>query len=241
VGSADRDSVIANLETVRSAIADACRRCGRDPEEVTLVAATKSVPPGSIAAAHDAGVTDFGENYVQELRAKRSVAPDARWHFIGTLQANSAHHVAALADVVQTIAGGHATERLARRAAAAGRQLDAMIEVDFTDGRTGAAPDDVDALADRVAAADGLRLIGLMTVPPIGSDAEAARPTFLRLRELRDRVREHHPEVVELSMGMSLDYQVAVEEGATMVRVGTALFGPRTTVPKGSVHRTPLT
>jgi len=231
VGGPDADALIANLQTVRSQIVDACARCGRDPTDVTLVGATKSVPPEAVAAAQRAGVTDFGENYVQELRAKRPAAPDARWHFIGTLQASSAHHVAALADVVQTLAGGHATDRLARRAAAAGRVLDAMIEVDFTGERAGADPDDVQQLADRVVTTDGLRLIGLMTVPPIGADAEAARPTFVRLRALRDRLRDRHPQVVELSMGMSLDYQVAVEEGATMVRVGTALFGPRTSVP----------
>jgi len=109
--------------------------------------------------------------------------------------------------------------------------LDVLIEVDYTGERSGADPDDVGSLADRVVALDGLHLIGLMTVPPIGADAEAARPTFVRLRALRDRIRERHAEVVELSMGMSLDYQVAVEEGATMVRVGTALFGPRTPVP----------
>jgi len=222
--------MLANLERVRSDITVACARSGRDPVEVTLVAATKSVPGGAIAMAHGAGVIDFGENYVQELRAKHAFAPDARWHFIGTLQSGSAHQVAALADVVQTLAGGHATDRLARRAAAVGRLLDVMIEVDFTGERTGADPDDVVALADRVAALDGLHLIGLMTVPPIGADAEAARPTFVRLRALRDRIRERHAEVVELSMGMSLDYQVAVEEGATMIRVGTALFGPRTSV-----------
>ena len=231
MGGPDADALIANLQTVRLRIVDACARCGRDPTDVTLVGATKSVPPEAVAAAQRAGVTDFGENYVQELRAKRPAAPDARWHFIGTLQASSAHHVAALADVVQTLAGGHATDRLARRAAAAGRVLDAMIEVDFTGERAGADPDDVQQLADRVVTTDGLRLIGLMTVPPIGADAEAARPTFVRLRALRDRLRDRHPQVVELSMGMSLDYQVAVEEGATMVRVGTALFGPRTSVP----------
>jgi hypothetical protein len=231
VGGPDADGLIANLEVVRSEIVGACARCGRDPEEVTLVGATKSVPREAIAAAYRSGVTDFGENYVQELRAKRAAAPDARWHFIGTIQASSAHHVAALADVVQTLAGGHATDRLARRAAAADRVLDAMIEVDFTGERAGADPDDVQQLADRLATTDGLRLIGLMTVPPIGADAEAARPTFVRLRALRDRLRDLHPQVVELSMGMSLDYQVAVEEGATMVRVGTALFGPRTSVP----------
>ena len=183
----ERDPLLANLEAVRSNIVAACARSDRDPAEVTLVGATKSVPGEAIAVAHGAGVTDFGENYVRELRAKRPVAPDARWHFIGALQSGSAHHVAALADVVQTLAGGHATDRLARRAADAGRRLDVLIEVDYTGERSGADPDDVGSLADRVVALDGLHLIGLMTVPPIGADAEAARPTFVRLRALRDR------------------------------------------------------
>jgi hypothetical protein len=225
--AASRDELLRNLDEIRAGIDHACARVARDPSEVLLVAASKTVPVDPIRWARDAGVTDFGENYVKELREKRSAVPDARWHFIGTLQTNTAHHVAALADVVQTIAGGHATERLARRATEAGRRIDVLIEVDLTDERTGVPPEEAPDLADHVAAIDGLRLVGLMTLPPMPERPEDARPFFVRLRELRDRIRERHPEVLELSMGMSLDYQVAVEEGATMVRVGTALFGPR--------------
>ncbi len=222
-----RDELLKDLNGVRAEIEGACIRVGRDPSEVTLVAASKTVPADLIRWARDAGVSDFGENYVKELGEKRSLVPDARWHFIGTLQTNTVHRVATLADVVQTIAGGHATERLARRATEAGRRIDALIEVDLTAERAGVPPEEASNLADRVAAMEGLRLVGLMTVPPIPERPDDARPFFVRLRELRDRIRERHPEVVELSMGMSLDYQVAVEEGATMVRVGTALFGPR--------------
>ena len=224
---ASREELLRNLDEVRAGIANACARVGRDPSGVVLVAASKTVPVDLIRWAWDAGVTDFGENYVKELREKRSAAPDARWHFIGALQTNTVHHVAALADVVQTIAGGHATERLARRVAEAGRRIDALIEVDLTLERTGVPPEEVPDLADRVATLEGLRSVGLMTIPPMPEHPEDARPFFVRLRELRDRIRERHPQVLELSMGMSLDYQVAVEEGATMVRVGTALFGPR--------------
>ncbi len=220
-------SLRANLDEVRERIAGACERVGRDPAGVRIVGAAKSVPAEMVAAAVRAGLTDVGENYVRELRTKRPSVPGARWHFIGTLQTNSVHHVAALADVVQTVAGGRPTERLARRAAEAGRTLDAMIEVDFTGERAGAAPSEISALTDHVAVLDGLRLIGLMTIPPVAGTSQDARPTFAKLRELRDRVAHDHPEVLELSMGMSLDYEVAVEEGATMVRVGTALFGPR--------------
>ena len=221
------DELLANLHDVREQIERACARSGRHVSEVTLVAASKTVPDGAIRRAWDAGVLDFGENYVKELRDKRDAAPNARWHFIGTLQTNTARHVALLADVVHTIAGGHATERVARRAAEAGRAIDAMIEVDFTGERAGVSPHETPGLADRVAALEGLSLVGLMTLPPMPERPEDARPFFVRLRELRDRIRESHPQVLELSMGMSLDYPVAVEEGATMVRVGTALFGPR--------------
>jgi pyridoxal phosphate enzyme (YggS family) len=222
-----RDELLANLDDVRRGIALACDRAGRDVAGVRLVAASKTVPSETIGWARDAGVSDFGENYVKELRAKHDAAPGVRWHFIGTLQTNTAHHVAALADVVETVAGGHAAERLARRASAAGRELDALIEVDLTGERTGVPPKETAAIADLVVSLEGLRLVGLMTIPPFDQRPENARPFYVRLRELRDRIRERHPQVLELSMGMSLDYQVAVEEGATMVRVGTALFGPR--------------
>ncbi len=225
--TATRDELLANLTDVRRGIALACDRAGRDAGDVCLVAASKAVPPNAIRWARAAGVTDFGENYVKELRAKHAAAPDVRWHFIGTLQTNTAHHVAALADVVETVAGGRAAERLARRAAGAGRSIDALIEVDLTGERAGVPPEETAAMADHVATLEGLRLVGLMTIPPVMERPEGARPFYVRLRALRDRIRERHPQVLELSMGMSLDYQVAVEEGATMVRVGTALFGPR--------------
>ena len=222
-----RDELLANLDDVRGGIAVAAERSGRDAAAVCLVAASKTVPPEAIRWARDAGVVDVGENYVKELRAKHAEVPGARWHFIGTLQSGSAHHVAALADVVETVTVGRASERLARRAVASGRTVDTLIEVDLTGERTGVTPEQVPAAIDLIDAFEGLRLVGLMTIPPVMSDPEDARPFFSQLRELRDRARERHPEVLELSMGMSLDYQVAVEEGATMVRVGTALFGPR--------------
>ena len=188
----------------------------------------RRVPAEAVRWVAEAGVTAIGENYVNELRALHDEVPGVRWHYIGALQTNTAHHVAALADVVETLSGERATERLARRAADDGRRLDALIEVDLTGDRSGVGPDELGAFADRVASFEGLRLRGLMTLPPLTATAEEARPWFRQLRDLRDRIREKHPDVVDLSMGMSLDYQVAVEEGATMVRIGTALFGPRT-------------
>jgi pyridoxal phosphate enzyme (YggS family) len=222
-----KPAVLANLAAVRERLSAACERSGRDPSAVRLVAAGKSVEVAALAWVREAGVEDLGENYVRELRDKRAAMSGARWHFIGTLQASGAHHVAELADVVQTVVPGKAMARLARRAIERGRRIPALVEVDFTGARAGVAPGDVVVACDEVVAADGLRLRGLMTLPPETPTAEGARPYFRRLRELLDVVAERHPEARELSMGMSLDYEVAVEEGATMVRIGTALFGAR--------------
>jgi pyridoxal phosphate enzyme (YggS family) len=224
------EDVRARLESVRTAIGRAAERADRDAAGVTIVAAAKGVPAKSIRRAAEAGITAVGENYVRELLARRAELGDlaVRWHYIGALQTGTAGRVADTSDVVETVAGERAARRLAGRAARAGRTLDALIQVDFTDARAGVAPADVRALVDILSPLQSLSVRGLMTVAPITGGAEGARPFFARLRDLRDRVRERHPEVLDLSMGMSLDYEVAVEEGATMVRVGTALFGPRT-------------
>ncbi len=225
----DRATVLENLARVRAGIRAACERAGRDPASVRIVAAAKTVGSEAIRWVVEAGVRDVGENYVQELRDKRERVPGAIWHYIGTLQRGGAHHVAELADVVETAVPGRALERLARAAGRLGRRLPVLVEVDFTGERTGvrSEPEEVIRACDVVASTPGLELVGLMTLPPLTPDPEGARPYFVRLRELRDRVRERHPAAVELSMGMSLDYEVAVEEGATMVRIGTALFGAR--------------
>jgi PLP dependent protein len=223
----DSAAIASNVARARERLAVACARAGRDAGDVRLVAASKTVPAEAVRAAHEAGVDEFGENYVQELRDKRDAVDGVRWHFIGTLQSRTAPRVAELADVVETLSPGHATERLARRASERAVRLDALIEVDFAGRGSGVGPEDCEAFADEVAALDGLRLVGLMTLPPVTPTAEDARPYFRRLRTLRDRVAETHPDCIELSMGMSLDYEVAAEEGATIVRIGTALFGAR--------------
>ena len=219
--------MLANLEQVRSRIARACERSDRDPASVALVAAAKTVEAQAIGWLRDAGVIDVGENYVKELREKRTSLNGLRWHFLGTLQSHTAHLVAEHADVVQTLVPGSGFTRLTRRATERGVTMPALIEVDFTSRRTGLAPEDLERFADEVAAADGVDLVGLMTIPPPTPTSEGARPWFVRLRELRDLVASAHPGATGLSMGMSLDYEVAVEEGATMVRIGTALFGAR--------------
>jgi len=227
--AASRAAIQRNVAEIRARISAAADRSGRDPDDVRIVAAAKTVDADRVRWAAEAGITAVGHNYVQELAAARRALGDLglRWHYIGALRSGTAARVADLADVVETVAAERSARRLAGRADRAGVVLEALIEVDFTETRSGVPPGLVPATADLIASLGGLHLRGLMTVPPIGEDAEAARPWFARLRALRDRLRETHPDVLELSMGMSLDYAVAVEEGATMVRIGTALFGPR--------------
>jgi hypothetical protein len=225
--------VLANVESVRRNVARACERADRDPAGVRIVAAAKTVEPEAIAWVRDAGIVDVGENYVRELRAKRGVVTGVVWHFIGTLQSGSARHLAELADVVETAVPGRALQRLGRRASGSGRTIPVLVEVDFTEGRSGVPPDAVLDAADAVAGTEGVELVGLMTLPPIPVTPEDSRPFFRRLRELLGLVSERHPKASELSMGMSADYEVAVHEGATMIRIGTALFGLRRPMDQG--------
>ena len=170
------DALVANLTTIREQIARACERAGRDPGDVRIVAAAKTIEPEAIERVRDAGVREVGENYVKELRTKRDRVNGIVWHFIGTLQSHSAHHVAELADVVETVTPGRAMQRLARRALGIGRSIPVLIEVDFTGERTGVVPDGVEVAADEVAGTEGVDLVGLMTLPPIPSVAEDSRP-----------------------------------------------------------------
>lgn len=216
---------------VRSRIASAAARAGRDPGDVLLVAAAKGQPAGAIEAAAAAGVRDIGENYVNELAAKRESvgAEGLRWHFIGALQSGSAHRVADLADVVHSVGSMHAARRLASRAERDGRSIPSLVQVDFTGARNGVSPEELTDALGALRGLGGIELRGLMTLPPFDQDPESARPFFRRLRDLRDEAARSPDDLPELSMGMSGDYEVAVEEGATMVRIGTALFGPRPT------------
>ena len=214
------------LATVRRGIEGACHRTGRDPSEVRLVAITKTVPVEVVARARDFGVADFGENYARELAQKATRVP-ATWHFVGKLQRGTAGLVAEHADVIHSAEPGDGLVRVARRATGGGRVIPCLVQVDFTGRRQGVSEDDAPAFLEDLRPISGIRAIGLMTLPPLAGDPEAMRPSFARLRDLRDRLQEAWPELRELSMGMSVDYEVAVEEGATMVRVGTALFGSR--------------
>lgn len=222
-------SAADSLAEVRSRIDAACARSGRDPSGITLIGASKTVAPEALAPFVDAGLHDLGENYVRELREKAPLFPGVRWHYFGALQAGTARHVAAHADVIHTLVPGSGLERLSARLRGLGREVPGLIEVDLTGSRSGVPPEELPEAARLVAGTPGVRLVGLMTLPAFDPDPEAARPAFRRLRLLAESLRETLPEVLELSMGMSLDYEVALEEGATMLRVGTALFGRRPT------------
>jgi len=226
------DTLAGRLQVVRAAIDDALARSGRPAGSVRLVAVSKKQPASAIAEAYAAGQRDFGENYVQELEAKArelEALGDLRWHVIGALQRNKAKDVVRVAHVLHTIDSALLAQEVAKRAAAASRVVEVLIEVDLA-GETqkaGCAPAGVAALATACAGA-GLAVIGLMAIPPASDDPEATRPYFAQLRALRDElVAAGHTTVVELSMGMSHDFPIAVEEGATIVRVGSAIFGSR--------------
>jgi PLP dependent protein len=231
VDTLEEEDLAVRLREVRRRIEEACLRSGRSPEEVRVVGVTKGVPAERVAAGRRAGVADLGENYVQELMRKRGAVPDATWHFIGRLQRNKARKVLEAADVVHSLEPGPAADLLGTAAAERGEPVAALVEVDFTGRRVGVSPDDLGPLVERWNDHPGFRLLGLMAIPPMDEDP---RPYFRRLRELRDSLGG----LPELSMGMSADYEEAVEEGATMVRIGTAIFGPRPT-PRGSGPRRP--
>lgn len=219
----------ARLADVHARIAAACARAGRDPQAVTLVAVTKTHPVETLRAALDAGVTALGENKVQELAAKREAVPDAAatWHFIGRVQTNKARDIVRYADLIHGVESVRAGEALAKRMDAEGRRVPvlAQINVSGETSKAGVDPDDAAALVDGLLAL-GLDVQGLMTLASPADDPEAVRPEFARLRRLRDDLGGA-ARLPILSMGMSGDFEVAVEEGATHVRVGSALFGAR--------------
>jgi len=212
------------IDRVEQRIQDAVRRAGRGRGEVTLVAVTKKFSADVMREAYELGLRVFGENYVQEFAAKQVALPGSEFHLIGQLQSNKAALAGELFQVIETVDSA----KLARRLDQSGKALEVMIEVKLSpeESKAGASPDELPALIEVIHACPNLRLTGLMTMPPWSDDPAVTRPYFRRLAELG---RAHKLE--ELSMGMSHDLEAAIEEGATHVRVGTALFGPR---PKSS-------
>jgi pyridoxal phosphate enzyme (YggS family) len=230
-----QDELKRRLEHVREQIAAAARRANRRPEDITLVAVSKTHPPKLIREAIAAGATDLGENRVQEADAKiAEVGPTAaRWHLIGHLQSNKARSAVELFDLIHSLDSASLAHRLDRVCGEVKRNtLPVLIQVDLGKEatKTGAAESEVPEIVAAIKKTSALRLAGLMTLPPYFDDPEEARPFFRRLRELRDELRGQgafEDQGGELSMGMTHDFEVAIEEGATIVRVGTAIFGVR--------------
>lgn len=223
-------SVGLRLEAVRDRIADAAMRAGRSTSGITLVAVSKTFPDDVVRAARAAGQVDFGESRAQALTARLEADPPlaARWHFVGRLQRNKVDKVVRAATVIHSVDRMSLAEAIAEEAAATSGVQRVLVQVNVGEdpAKAGFSVADAPGAVARIRELPGISVQGLMTIPPLGEDP---RPLFARLRALRDDLRERFPEVVHLSMGMSGDFAVAVEEGATIVRVGSAIFGPRDT------------
>lgn len=219
------------IQAVEQRLAAAVQKAGRRRSDIQLVAVTKKFSSAVIQEAYQAGLREFGENYVQEFAAKRPAMgdfPHARYHLIGHLQSNKARIAVALFDVIQTVDSPKLLERLNDVAGEQGKQLHVLLEIKLSDeaSKTGARPEEIPAVLQAAATCQNVRVSGLMTMPPWSEDAEVSRPYF---RSLAGLARQYS--LPELSMGMSNDFEVAIEEGATIVRVGTALFGARPKPP----------
>lgn len=220
--------VRANLQAVHQRIRAAAESAGRSPHAVTLVAVSKTFPAEAVRAARRAGQADFGESRAKELQSKAAeIGGGIRWHFVGRLQRNKVRDVVGTASLIHSVDRLPLAETIAEEARRAGRVQRVLVQVNVGEDpdKAGCAVSEAVGFVAKVRALDGLACEGLMTIPPMGVDS---RPLFARLREVRDDVRSRFPEVQHLSMGMTNDFEVAVAEGATIVRVGEAVFGPRT-------------
>ena len=224
----------ARLERIRERIRDAALACGRDPAAVRLVAVAKTFPPDDIRRAAAAGATDIGENYIQEARAKFEELSGlgVHWHFIGRLQTNKARQAVRMFDLIHTVDSAHLAAEIDRAAEKLGKVQPVLVQVNVAGEATksGVAPADTAALVSEISRMQAVRVQGLMTLPPYFDQPERVRPFFAELRRLAGRIRELAlPNVCmdSLSMGMTGDFEAAIAEGATLVRVGTAIFGGR--------------
>ena len=223
-----------SLKSVKERIENAAARAGRDANDVKLVAVTKGVEPGRIIEAARAGQLTFGENYAQEFRLKkeiidRTVVENVEWHFIGRLQRNKVKYLIGEAALIHSLDSLTVAREIEKRAAGAGIRVRVLIEVDTGGEETkgGVKAEELKGLLEGLREFPSIEVCGLMTMPPYFDEPERARPYFRALREMRDKLRAAYPGLIELSMGMSGDFEAAVEEGATLVRVGSAIFGPR--------------
>jgi pyridoxal phosphate enzyme (YggS family) len=215
------------LERLTARINKACRNVERDPSEVSLVAVSKTISADVVRAGISAGLTVFGENYIQEAQAKiNEIDSPAVWHFIGHLQSNKARFAVTLFDLIHSVDTVKLARELDKRAGAVGRRMPILVQVNISgeESKSGAARGQAEEFISQVLEFPNLATKGLMTMPPFFEDPDLARPYFKALRELKDKIG---PPLTELSMGMSGDFEAAIEEGATLIRVGTAIFGPR--------------
>jgi hypothetical protein len=226
--------VAGNLRSVKDRIKRAAARAGRDANGIKLVAVTKGVEPERIIEAAKAGHLTFGENYAQEFRLKkeiieRTVPESVEWHFIGRLQRNKVKYLVGEVSLIHSLDSLSAAREIERKAAALGIRAPVLIEVDTGGEETkgGVSLEDVEGFLRSLGEFPSIEVRGLMTMPPYFDDPAKARPYFRQLRELRDRLSAKYPGLRELSMGMSGDFEAAIEEGATIVRVGTTIFAPR--------------
>jgi PLP dependent protein len=230
-------TIAERWQTVRARVDRACEAAGRDPAEVTIIAVSKTHPPAAVREVVAAGATDVGENYAQELAAKRAACSGVgvRWHFIGRLQRNKVKLVAGQVALVHAVDSAELAAELGKRAATAGVAVQPVLLAINAAGEAtkgGITADTAESVARAIVAVPGIRLDGLMTMPPPADDPEASRPFFEALRALRDRLADTLGlPLPVLSMGMSDDFEVAIECGASHVRIGTAIFGPRQASP----------
>jgi len=226
------DNIGQNLERVRSQIAEAANKSGRSPDDIELVAISKTHEAEKVRMAHDAGQEVVGESRVQEARAKIPLLPSAvRWHFVGRLQKNKVRHALPLFELFHSVDSLELAREMNRIADEEGSHPRVLLEVNVAGegSKIGFAPDTLRGEMETLLDLPRLSILGLMCIPPLAEEAEASRKYFVELRELRDRLQtEFHVDLAQLSMGMSDDFGVAIEEGATLVRVGTAIFGKRT-------------
>jgi len=232
------NSIQENVVKVQERIAAACRRCARQPQDVKLLAISKTFPPESIREAYEAGLRDFGENRVQEAKAKRPALSDLSitWHLVGHLQTNKAKAARELFHWVHSVDSFRLAQKLDQATASGGGRLPLLLEVNLggEESKAGVEEAEIIQLAEQVSRLATLEVRGLMVIPPFIADPEEVRPYFRRLRELAQTIDSRNfanVSMQELSMGMSHDFEVAIEEGATIVRVGTAIFGARAGPP----------
>lgn len=237
----EKVDIADNLERVRERMAEAARRAGRNPEEITLVAVTKTIEPAIVKEAIDLGLTDFGENRVQEAEGKAPLLPEVTWHMIGHLQRNKVKKALLIFDIIHSVDSLRLAQEIDRRASRIGVGVPVLLEVNLSGEATkygfrmapcvtrGEEKEAFFSYVEEILTLPCLEVKGLMTMAPLVAHPKKARPYFKRLRGLREELKERFPQArwEDLSMGMTDDFEVAIEEGATMVRIGRAIFGER--------------